>query len=137
MPPFEAEQEEETAMFNDRRVTVMLPAKDVDRAVAWYRDKLGLSFSKGEYGATLDLGGGVPVFLYQSSFAGTAKHTLLSFEAADLAADMAALRAKGVRFLDYDLPDLKTENGVADFGPVKNAWAEDSEGNILGFVEGM
>jgi hypothetical protein len=50
---------------------------------------------------------------------------------------MTDLRGRGVVFLDYDLPDLKTENGVADFGQVKNAWAKDSEGNILGFVEGM
>jgi hypothetical protein len=47
------------------------------------------------------------------------------------------LRGKGVAFLDYDLPGLKTENGIASFGPVKNAWCKDSEGNILGFVEGM
>jgi len=47
------------------------------------------------------------------------------------------MRSKGVVFLDYDLPGLKTENGVATFGPVKNAWCNDSEGNILGFVQGM
>ena len=50
---------------------------------------------------------------------------------------MAEMRKNGVIFEDYDLPGLKTENGVATFGPVKNAWARDSEGNILGFVEGM
>ena len=50
---------------------------------------------------------------------------------------MAALRAKGVSFIDYDLPGLKTKDGIAEFGPVKNAWAKDSEGNILGFVQGM
>jgi len=61
---------------------------------------------------------------------------LLSFSTDDLAGDMKSLRARGVSFLDYDLPDLKTEGGVAEFGGMKTAWCKDSEGNILGFVEG-
>lgn len=124
-------------MFADRNATMMLPASDVDRAVAWYADKLGLKpASQDDYGASYQLRG-VTVFLYKSDFAGTAQHTLLSLDTPDLAADMQTMRGKGVTFLDYDLPDLKTVDGVADFGSVKNAWAKDSEGNILGFVEGM
>ena len=125
-------------MFADRNATVMVPAKDLERAKRWYDEKLGLKPEKAEdYGASYKLKGGAPVFLYVSDFAGTARHTLLSFDSPDLAADMKALRAKGVKFEDYDLPDLKTVDGVAEFGPVKNAWAKDSEGNILGFVQGM
>lgn len=124
-------------MKSDTRVTAMIPAQDVERAVRWYEEKLGFKAArKDEYGATYAFNG-VSAFLYKSDYAGTAEHTLLSFDTSNLAADMADLRGRGVVFLDYDLPDLKTENGVADFGPVKNAWARDSEGNILGFVEGM
>lgn len=119
------------------KVTAMIPAHNVDRAVRWYEEKLGLRPArKDDYGATYQFNG-VNAFLYRSDYAGTAEHTLLSFDTSDLAADMRDLRAKGVEFLDYDLPDLTTVDGVADFGPVKNAWAKDSEGNILGFVEGM
>lgn len=119
------------------RVTAMIPAHDVERAIRWYSEKLGFRPDRqDEYGATYAFNG-VSAFLYKSDFAGSAEHTLLSFDSADLLADMAEMRSRGVAFLDYDLPDLKTENGVADFGPVKNAWARDSEGNILGFVEGM
>jgi hypothetical protein len=50
---------------------------------------------------------------------------------------MEVLRQRGVEFIDYNLPKLKAENGLAQFGEVKNAWCKDSEGNILGFVEGM
>lgn len=127
-------------MFADRRATAMIPAKDFARAKAWYADKLGLQpteeMPEGG-GATYMLGGGLRAFLYPTQFAGTAQHTLLAFDTPDLAADMKAMRGKGVVFLDYDLPGLKTENGVATFGPVKNAWCNDSEGNILGFVQGM
>jgi catechol 2,3-dioxygenase-like lactoylglutathione lyase family enzyme len=125
-------------MFADRNITVMLPAKDTTRAVRWYEEKLGLKpDSTTDYGANYTLPGGTPMFLYQSQFAGTAGHTLLSIESRDLAADMQELRARGVKFEDYDLPDLKTVDGIAEFGPVKNAWLKDSEGNIIGLVQGM
>ena len=119
------------------KATAMLPAKDVARAKAWYADTLGLKPAEefGDNGAAYDLGG-TRVFLYSTQFAGTAQHTVLTFDTDDLTADMKALRARGVTFLDYDLPGLKTKDGIADFGEIKNAWCKDSEGNILGFVEG-
>jgi catechol 2,3-dioxygenase-like lactoylglutathione lyase family enzyme len=128
---------EDTMSFANRKATAMLPAKDAARARRWYADMLGLTPAEelGEMGAVYDFGG-TRVFLYPTQFAGTAGHTILSFECTDLAADMAALRGRGVAFLDYDLPGLKTVDGVADFGSLKNAWCKDSEGNILGFVQG-
>jgi len=124
-------------MFEIKHVTTMLPAADLGRAVRWYEEKLGLRPERQEdYGATYRIGG-TDVFLYVTEFAGTARHTLLSFDSSDLVVDMATLRQRGVTFEDYDLPGLKTVNGLAEFGPVKNAWAKDSEGNILGFVQGM
>lgn len=125
------------AGLGQREATAMLPAKDIARARKWYEEKLGIApADTGDYGSSYDLGG-LKVYLYTSDYAGTAKHTLITFPTDDLAADMKALRANGVKFIDYDLPDLKTVDGVATFGPVKNAWCTDSEGNILGFVEGM
>jgi catechol 2,3-dioxygenase-like lactoylglutathione lyase family enzyme len=128
---------EDAMSFANRKATAMLPAKDTARARRWYADMLGLTPAEefGEMGAVYDFGG-TRVFLYPTQFAGTAGHTILSFECTDLAADMAALRGRGVAFLDYDLPGLKTVDGVADFGSLKNAWCKDSEGNILGFVQG-
>ncbi|MEO5808309.1 VOC family protein [Devosia sp.] len=124
-------------MFANRAVSAMLPANDLERAKRWYAEVLGISPTESSpYGASYSFGG-VTAYMYQSEFAGTAKHTLFTFTSSDVEADMKALRAKGVVFLDYDLPGLKTVNGLATFGPVKNAWAQDSEGNILGFVEGM
>jgi len=124
-------------MFTNTQATAMLPARDAARAKSWYADKLGLKPVEdfAENGAAYDIGG-TRVFLYPTQFAGTAQHTVLSFSTDDLAGDMKSLRARGVSFLDYDLPDLKTEGGVAEFGGMKTAWCKDSEGNILGFVEG-
>ena len=43
------------------------------------------------------------------------------------------LKAKGVAFEDYDIPEigLKTVGGIAQFDGSKSAWFKDSEGNIL------
>lgn len=125
-------------MFANRNATAMLPATDLGRAKAWYEEKLGIRPARdmAEMGAIYELAG-VRAFLYPTQYAGTAQHTVLTFESADLAADMAALRQRGVEFLEYDLPGIKTENGLADWGEMKNAWARDSEGNILAFVQGM
>jgi catechol 2,3-dioxygenase-like lactoylglutathione lyase family enzyme len=125
-------------MLTDRVVTAMVPAKDLARARKWYEEKLGLTSTdeRGD-GVGYQLAQGTKFFLYQTQFAGTAQHTLLAFDSADLVADMKALRAKGVVFEDYDLPGLKTTDGMVEFGPVKNAWFKDADGNILALVEGM
>ena len=126
-------------MFADRKATAMLPAGDLARAKRWYEEKLGLKPAEdmGEMGAVYKLGDGTIAFLYPTQFAGTAQHTVMTFDSPDLVADMAEMRKRGVVFEEYDLPDLKTENGIASWDDVKNAWAKDSEGNILGFVQGM
>ena len=124
-------------MFFIKHAIAMIPASDLGRAMAWYEEKLGLRPERKEdYGASYTIGG-LDVFLYVTDYAGTAQHTILSFTSEDLVADMKALRARGVVFEDDALPGLKTVDGLAEFGPVKNAWVKDSEGNILGFVEGM
>jgi hypothetical protein len=50
-------------------------------------------------------------------------------------ATVAELRGKGVRFEDYDLPGLKTVNGIAELGGIRGAWFKDPEGNILSVVQ--
>ena len=125
-------------MFAERRATAMIPVSDLNRAKAWYADKLGLKPAKewGDSGAEYELAG-VHAYMYPTQYAGTAQHTILSFDAPDLLSDMKAMREKGIVFLEYDQPGFKTVDGVAEFGEGKNAWCKDSEGNILGFVQGM
>jgi hypothetical protein len=44
---------------------------------------------------------------------------------------VAELAAKGIRFEQYDLPGLQTdERGTAELGPFKGAWFKDPDGNI-------
>jgi hypothetical protein len=70
--------------------------------------------------------------LYPTGSAGTAQHTLGGWVVDDLEATVADLRERGVEFEEYDLPSLKTVDGIAQLGDVERAaWFRDSEGNIL------
>jgi len=44
---------------------------------------------------------------------------------------VAALKARGVVFEEYDTPSLKTVNTIVTGGPLKGGWFRDSEGNLL------
>ena len=44
---------------------------------------------------------------------------------------MKSLREAGVTFEDYDLPSLKTKDGIATIGSAKAAWFKDPDGNLL------
>lgn len=79
--------------------------------------------------------------LFESAGAASGTHTQMGWEVADLEATVAALRARGVVFEEYDLPGLKTVDGVAEISGnypskdgvgEKGAWFRDSEGNLLG-----
>jgi len=49
----------------------------------------------------------------------------------DVEAEVAELKARGVVFEEYDMPEMKTVNSIATTGGAKTAWFKDSEGNIL------
>ena len=67
-------------------------------------------------------------------------HTQMGWEVDDIEAAVRELRARGVKFEEYDLPGLRTVDGIAEIAgnyPSKGtgergAWFHDSEGNLLG-----
>jgi catechol 2,3-dioxygenase-like lactoylglutathione lyase family enzyme len=119
-------------MLSQRSVHPTIPASDLSRALRWYEDKLGLKPRVIEpMGAIYDTGGGTGFLLYPTSSAGQAPNTLMTFSTKDVRADVAALRARGVVFEEYDFPGLKTVDAVAKLGDGEGAWFKDSEGNIL------
>ena len=59
----------------------------------------------------------------------------MGFLVPDVATEVAELKSRGVVFEEYDMPGLKTVDGIAEIGPSKAAWFKDSEGNVLGVVQ--
>ena len=56
---------------------------------------------------------------------------MATFEVSNIEEEVNMLRGKGVNFEVYNMPEIKTQNGIATQGSVKAAWFKDSEGNIL------
>lgn len=113
-----------------------LPVADMERAKAFYSEKLGLSpASETAAGVFYEVGGGTRFVLYPTPNTARGGHTQIGFASRDLEADVAALRARGVAFEEYDFPGLKTVDGIAETGPARAAWFKDSEGNMVGLVQ--
>lgn len=124
-------------MFENLMATAVLPAADLGRAKAWWHDVLGRDpLYEDTEGMSLfyDVGGTI-VMVYRTEFAGTAGNTAFNLMTDDLDRDMTALRTHGVVFEDYDMPGLKTVDGVAQLGDERSAWFTDSEGNIFAIGE--
>jgi len=119
-------------MLTQSRATAMLPVVDMPRARAFYEQTLGLPAPRVRPGGEARYeAGGLSFALYPRATPTRADHTALSFEVADLSAEMRTLRDRGVRFEEYDLPGLKTTAGVCVLGSERAAWFRDPEGNIL------
>jgi catechol-2,3-dioxygenase len=118
-------------MFEKLMAMAVLPASDITRARKYWHDVLGRDPVSSDEGGDIYDFGGTGVLVYETQFAGTAKNTALTFITDDLDRDMTALRTHGVTFHDYDMPGLKTVDGVAELGEERAAWFSDSEGNII------
>ncbi len=73
--------------------------------------------------------------------AGKSRHTVAAFRVDNIDLAVASLRERGVVFEEYDVPGLRTRDGIAEIEgnyPSKGArgergaWFRDSEGNLLG-----
>jgi catechol 2,3-dioxygenase-like lactoylglutathione lyase family enzyme len=112
-----------------------IPAKDLDATRRFYEDVLGAQVVMDDPGGVVYRSGDSYFSLYPTQFAGTAQHTLGAFMVQDVEATVAELRGKGVTFEEYDMPGLKTVNGIAELGGMRGAWFKDPEGNILSVVQ--
>ena len=128
-------------MLNQARIAGRLPAQDLDRARAFYADKLGLEPVDERPGGLLYRGAAGEFALFLSGGSSPGSFTQLAFEVDDLEAAVAELRRRGVVFEEVDVPGLETVDGIAEVEgnyPSKNshgeraAWFRDSEGNMLG-----
>jgi catechol 2,3-dioxygenase-like lactoylglutathione lyase family enzyme len=131
--------DESVEALADARVSTRLPAKDLERARRFYSEKLGLEAVEERPGGLRYQCGRCSFALFESSGSASGTHTQMSLEVDDIESAVAALRARGVVFEEYDAPGLTTVNGIADISgnyPSKGvgergAWFRDSEGNLL------
>jgi catechol 2,3-dioxygenase-like lactoylglutathione lyase family enzyme len=128
-------------MLESARVATRIPAQDLDRAESFYAEKLGLRPVERRPGGLLYRCSAGEFALFQSAGKASGTHTQMAWEVEDLEAVVAELRRRGVVLEAYDLPGLRTADGIAQVAgnyPSKGgigeraAWFRDSEGNLLG-----
>jgi len=114
--------------------TTVLPVDDKERARRFYAETLGLPHrGVSDDGSELfGTDGGPMLQLMPVTDGKHSEHTTLSFEVRDIERAVDEMESRGVRFQDYDRPDLKTgEHHICTTDSEKCAWFMDTENNIL------
>ena len=111
---------------------------DIKKAQAFYSQTLGLKVTESHGMLHLHLAGGGTVLVYPKPNHTPASFTILNFPVPDVDHAVDELAKRGVRFEQYNLPDLKTDaKGIARAsgrGP-DIAWFKDPAGNILSVLK--
>lgn len=127
-------------MLENGHVATRLPVQDMERARAFYRDKLGLEPVEERPGGLLYRCASGEFALFESTGASPGTFTQMGWSVADVVATVAELRSRGVVFEQVDVPGLTTVDDIAEVAGnypsrgsgEKAAWFRDSEGNMLG-----
>ncbi|MCA1840857.1 MAG: VOC family protein [Actinomycetota bacterium] len=118
-------------MLTKSDVVATIPAWDIERAKKFYIETLGFGPGEEDPGGVQISSGSTKFYLFPTMSGQPAGHTLASWEVDDIEIEVKELQNKGVKFEEYDMPGLKTENSIASIGDFRGAWFKDSEGNIL------
>jgi catechol 2,3-dioxygenase-like lactoylglutathione lyase family enzyme len=129
----------EAIVIANAQPEAVIPVSDLDGALSFYVDTMGLELVERldipqTPMARLSTGNGT-LSLYKSVGAGESRHTIMGFNVDDVESAVADLRGRGVTFEEYDMGEIKTENGIARVGGMAGAWFKDPDGNILSVSE--
>jgi catechol 2,3-dioxygenase-like lactoylglutathione lyase family enzyme len=123
-------------MLGDHPVFPIVLSTDLAVSRAFYHDRLGLDVVREDPERIMFRCGGGSMLAVSLSTVGTADtQTQLAWRVPDLHAELADLRARGVPIQEYDAPDPKTVDGIADMGFAWAAWIIDPHRNVLGIIE--
>jgi predicted enzyme related to lactoylglutathione lyase len=124
-------------MLSTAPIRAYIPAADVARARRFYEQIIGLQ-PKLEYaGGVIYECAGCQVFMYPTSNAGSSQASQAFWQVEDVEAEVADLKARGVKFEEYTMPGITMKNSIVTAGGAKTAWFKDTEGNILAISQRM
>lgn len=119
-------------MLEDKDAIATVAVKDLAVAREFYENKLGLEQVGSEGEEVIVFGSGNSTLnVYRSQYAGTNQATAVSWVVDDVEAAVKELKARGVKFEHYDMPDMTRKGDVHVADGFKAAWFKDPDGNIL------
>jgi catechol-2,3-dioxygenase len=123
-------------MLGEHPIGVVLLATDLESSRQFYAGKLGLEIlNQSEEEITYKCGGDSRLAVTKSTTGTADEQTQAGWRVDDLAAELAELRSRGVEIQEYDMPGLKTVDGVADLGFALGAWIIDPHRNALAIMQ--
>ena len=123
-------------MLADHPISPVLLAIDLEVAKRFYTEKIGLKLLRENPEVlTFQCGGASQLRISKSTIGTKDEQTQAVFVVKDLKTEVAELRQRGVRIEDYDLPGVKTDDGIADMGFAWAAWFIDPGNNAVGIVQ--
>lgn len=122
----------------NRDAVATIAVSNMETARKFYEGTLGLKQVGSESEELVAYrSGNSTVYVYRSKYAGTNQATAMTWVVGnDVEGVVRDLKAKGVSFEHYDLPDTRLEGDIHISGRVKIAWFKDPDGNILNIVSG-
>ena len=127
---------EPPAMLGDHPINPVLLATDLAATRRFYHDQIGLEIlSENDEAIVFKCGAGSELAVTKSTTGTADTQTQAGWRVDDLRAEVAELRSRGVDVQEYDMPGLKTEDGIADIGFAWAAWIVDPGGNALGILQ--
>jgi catechol 2,3-dioxygenase-like lactoylglutathione lyase family enzyme len=135
--PYLGYTERRIRMLEDRDAIATIAVKDLEVARDFYEDTLGLKQVGAEGDEVIAFGSGNSTLnVYRSRYAGTNQATAVTWVVDDVDAVVKELKARGVTFEHYDMPDVTRKGDVHVAGDMKVAWFKDPDGNILNIASG-
>jgi catechol 2,3-dioxygenase-like lactoylglutathione lyase family enzyme len=125
-------------MIGDNRISAVLVSTDLERSRNFYENTVGLTLSPETIPNHLifDCGNGTTLLIYGRPRGNSADHTQVRFWTSDVAADVAALAARGIEFEEYDMGSFKTvDHVVTTPGIGRSAWFKDPDGNTIAIFQ--
>jgi catechol 2,3-dioxygenase-like lactoylglutathione lyase family enzyme len=123
-------------MLGESPIHPVLLSKDLAETRRFYHDLIGLEIlTESEAAIVFRCGGGSQLSVTKSTTGTADTQTQASWHVKDVRTEVAELRSRGVKVEDYDTPDLKTEDGIADLGFAWAAWIVDPGKNALSILQ--
>ena len=128
----------EINMLGDKEAVANIAVKNLETAKKFYEETLGLTQIGAEGQEVIVFrSGSSTIYVYKSQYAGTNQATALTWVVGkDIEGIVQELKAKGITFEHYNMPDVTREDDIHVAGNMKVAWFKDPDGNILNIING-
>jgi catechol 2,3-dioxygenase-like lactoylglutathione lyase family enzyme len=124
-------------MLGQYRIHAAIPVQNPERAREFYGGTLEIpSVRDDDYGTNFSCKDSI-FRIYATDSKDESDSTRAAFTVDDdFEKVFRELQDRGVPFLEYDTPYIKTVDGIAELGGVKVAWFTDPDDNTLALLEG-